>query len=299
MLGLGHGPGESFWNRVRRSCFLLALSALSPTYAADEAHSVASVALRLRLPPGESRLPAFLVLGGFQDAARVLDLIQPSQPVVLASFDYPFEGERVFHFPQSLWLLPRVRETVHGTLAAIPLVARWLAKHPRVDPERITLIGASVGAPFVLSAAPETEDARGIVLIHGFGKVPDTVARQFENSLRRKRYVPDFLVGPLAWLLSRGAWIYAGVPAPEEQARRLRPTQKVLVIDARDDTFISRTASQAQWDGIQSSAAVRRHRIESPGDHVQPGSAALIQEILEQLTRWLAQEGLLAPTVHR
>lgn len=257
------------------------------------------VDLRIRIPseaPSE-KLPALAVFGGFQEAGKVLDLIDPPEPVVLASFDYPFEGERRFRFPSGLKLLPRMKGTIVDTLRGVPLALRVLAAHRRVDPTRITLLGASVGAPFALVGASESEFARGLVLIHGFGQVPETIEAQLRHFwFREGSSVPGFLAGPISWLLSRGAWIYLGEDSPENRALNLKPEQKIFVVDASDDSFIPAPAREAQWLALKNSPAGSVDRLILPGDHLQPGAQDLIRTIMARVVEWMAKAGLLAST---
>src|SRR5687768_12506452 len=37
-----------------------------------------------------AKLPVILVLGGFENAANVLNLLNPNRPAIIVSFDYPF-----------------------------------------------------------------------------------------------------------------------------------------------------------------------------------------------------------------
>jgi dienelactone hydrolase len=122
-----------------------------------------------------------MLFGGFQGAARVLDLIDGAKlppSVLLASFDYPFKPPRRFSFPGSLQYAPDVKRMMSETVEGIVWLARELARRPDVDPNRITVIGASLGAPFVIEAAAREPLIRGVALIHGSGGCSACVAKR-------------------------------------------------------------------------------------------------------------------------
>lgn len=248
---------------------------------------------RVRVPrePHAGRLPAVLVFGGFEEASKVLDLFEPSTPAIVASFDYPFAPPRKLEFPGSLKLLPVARRTVHGTLEGIQALVTALLARPDVDPARVTIVGASLGAPFALIAAGNDARVAGLVLIHGFGDVARTAQSRLEWTLGR-RY-PALLARPLSWVIAQGAWAYGGLGSPEKAARRLRPSQRVLMLQAAADSFIPVEVSDSLWVALSASSATSRQRLVLPGDHLQPGSGALLREIQGEVDRWMAGANLL------
>ena len=109
------------------------------------------------LGPTSNRIPipAFLVFGGFQDAARILDLLAPwvdRERVALASFDYPYTGPRKFVFPDSLSDVPKAKRMIGDTVEGIVLLYRALQTRNDIRSSEIILVGASLGAPFVLKS---------------------------------------------------------------------------------------------------------------------------------------------------
>lgn len=246
----------------------------------------ASVAVPVHATPGKA-LPVLLVFGGFENAGRVLDLVQPNSEVILASFDYPFDPPRKFSFPGSLAVAPQVKDMIRDTVEGIGILVKRLQARPDVDPRRIAIVGASLGSPFVLAAAAENPDLRWIAIVHGFGDIPATAAHQLLRAWQGK-------LGPLAFLpaalVATGAWFYLGAPSPERMAEALRPSQNVVMITADGDTFIPRKASESLWMAIERSEASRL-RIRMPGDHLQPGSDQLISEIMKKIQNWLEKTG--------
>lgn len=244
-----------------------------------------------------SRLPALLLFGGFEEAARVLELVHPGRPIVIASFDYPYQAPRKFRFPHTFGDVPKMRSAVRDTLEAIPAFRRALAQDPRIDPERMGIIGASFGAPFALRAAAEDPGFRAVAIVHGFGDIAGTIEhRLFQAWKDRLPRGFAWLAGPLSWSLGHLApWVLAA-PSPEADASALRENQKILMIEARDDQFIPKSAREALLRGLKRSASGRSsalEHIEMPGDHLQPGSEHLIEEILKMTEAWLLRIGFL------
>ncbi len=228
-------------------------------------------------------LPVLLVFGGFQNAARVLELVAPDRPVVLASFDYPFDPPRKFAFPGSLRFAPDVKRMISDTASGIDELILKLKDRDYVDPTQLTIVGASLGAPFAVSAAARNVEFSNLVVVHGFGDIPATAKHQLVRSWRPKF---GWVAEPLAWGLAHFGWWYLGSPSPERDALRLRSSQRVLMISAEADSFIPKDAGEALWEAIQKSPAVPE-RIIMPGDHLQPGSESLISEIMRRVNAWL------------
>jgi dienelactone hydrolase len=246
----------------------------------------ATLLIPTKLKPGE-KVPGVMIFGGFESAARVLELIQPETPVVLASFDYPYSAPRVFKFPDSLKTAPEAKLLFPRTLDGIHSLVDELLRRPEVDPNRILIVGASFGAPFAVAAAERDPRIRDIALLHGFGKIPETVEHVIDRSWSRKFGV---WARPLAWLSSRLGWIYLNLDPPENSARKLRPDQNVLMITALEDSFIPRESSDSLWNAI-SSSRTRHSRILMQGDHLMPGSEALIRELMRKVQAWLLTVG--------
>jgi hypothetical protein len=249
-----------------------------------------TLAATLRVPDRSAgRLPALMLFGGFRHAAQVLDKVQTPQPVIWATFDYPFDPPRKFRFPDSLRHAPAARAAIHGSFEGIQKLYRALLQHPRVDPARITVIGASAGAPFAVVGAAR-EPIPGVILVQGMGDVPLVIGHLIARKYR-PRY-GDWVATPAHWL---GRWIdwYCEIPDIAAQARQLRASQKVLMFTAAQDDFIPAAATAALWDALEDSHAIHE-RIDLAGLHLGVGDdSARIADILERSMRWMERHGLL------
>lgn len=235
------------------------------------------------------RLPAIMLFGGFQNAARVLERVHADKPLIWATFDYPFEPPRKFRFPSSFKYAPEARAAIQGSFDGVVKLHKALKARGDVDPKRITVVGASAGAPFATVGAARSE-IPGVILVQGFGDVTSV----FQNLLTRKykKKYGDWVEWPALWLAKWLVW-YCEIPDIAAQARKLKPGQKVLMFTASQDDFIPRASSEALWTALEQSGA-QRERIDLEGLHLGVGDDRhRIADILERSMKWMEQHGLL------
>ncbi len=238
------------------------------------------------------RLPVVLLFGGFENAARVLDLITPTAPIALASFDYPFSPPRQMAFPDSLRFLPEAKRFIHQTQEGIKRLVDALSTRPELDPGRISIIGASFGSPFALAAAGSDPRLKGVIIVHGFADVVSTASHRMTPGLRRKFGALGFLAPPVAWTVASVSWWYVDGPVPEVDATKLTPGQKLLLVTADHDQFIPRESTELLWTNLKLSRA-ELTRMDLEGGHLVPGANAQISDILRRVEQWMRQKGLL------
>lgn len=232
-------------------------------------------------------LPAVLLFGGFRGAATVLDAVPAGLSLVSASFDYPFDPPRRFEFPQSLAHLPALDRGIDQTIEGIGHLVAHLRARQDIDAQRLTIVGASLGAPFATIAAAELE-LPGLVIVHGFGDVRRVIAQQFIRKLA-PRY-GDWTRWP-AWGLANALTWGFDLPAPEDYAARLRATQRVLMIVAQDDELIPQPATEALWQALQRSQA-QLERLDEAGAHLQGSRDPRIGGLVETALTWMGRVGL-------
>jgi dienelactone hydrolase len=235
------------------------------------------------------KYPAIMIFGGFEEAGKVLSLVTPKVPVVLASFDYPFDPPRKFEFPESLQFLPDARRAVRETFEGMQELYNTLRLRHDVDLAKISLVGASFGAPLAVTAAANEPGISGLIVVQGFAQVPEVAMHQL---LRKWQPIFGRFAKPLAWVLTHAGWLYLGAPAPEASAKLLSLRQRVLFITAESDSFVPVEASDALWNAIEESSS-QRHREIMKGDHLTPGSEALVEKISDLTTNWMMTSGLL------
>lgn len=252
-----------------------------------------TIEARVRFPEKmhTTPLPAVLVFGGFQNAARVLDEVAGlglSDSMVLVGFDYPFTHPRRFEFPKSLLWYSEATRMLHDTIEGVVLLAERLSQDERIQPGIIAL-GASLGAPLVLAAAARSPQISQLILVHGFGDIPKTLSWQFEQSWQKRWKHGAWLAPLVARPLAHLAWSLSGLRPPEESALELRASQQVLWIEAERDTFIPQSGRKGLREALLRSNASVAGMV-TRGDHVQPGSRQLMRQIGSATRSWLLLE---------
>jgi len=246
------------------------------------------VTAQLRIPArARGRLPAVMLFGGFQRGERVLDLVKTDTPLIWANLNYPFDPPRKFVFPDSFRYAPEMRDGIHNMFEGVDRLYAALKARPDVDPRRITIVGASAGAPFATVGAAKN-GIPGVILVQGFAQVRDVVQHLFVRKLEPK--YGAWVKGP-AWLVATWIHWYCRIPDIAGYARQMKAGQKVLLFTAADDDYIPRPASDAIWDALQESKA-HRERIVQPGRHMR-GKEEEVAEILKSSLVWMEQQGLL------
>lgn len=236
----------------------------------------------------EQPLPAVVIFGGLQAGAGVLEVVAGQAPVVAASFAYPYQPPAKLGWRNALGAVKDFGLGVDRTFEGIAELIALLRSRADVDPQRITLVGASAGAPFASISAARL-NVPGLVVVQGFGDVPSVLARQGELALRkrdRELWIP--LLKPVARLLS---W-WLELPAPERYALQLRTGQRVLMITAQDDERVPAAAADLLWEGFQASGA-QATRLDLPGAHLRGLGDPKINEILVHALRWMQVQNLL------
>ncbi|MGQ0585773.1 MAG: prolyl oligopeptidase family serine peptidase [Gammaproteobacteria bacterium] len=287
-----------FVEMVACPLFLLALAAPAAAAAQYRTETLTltldngrELAAQLRIPgDAKGRLPALMLFGGFRGAARVLDKVQaPPRPVVLASFDYPFEPPRRFSFPRSLAHAPEARAAIHASFDGIGKLYEALARHPRVDPARITVAGASAGMPFATVGAARNP-IPGVLMVQGTGDVTAVIANLIARKYRPK--YGDWVRTPSRWIAEWINW-YCEIPDIAGEARKLRAGQKALMITATQDDFVPPAAAELLWQALRESDA-QVERVDVEGIHLGLGDdSAQIAEIFDRSMRWMERQGLL------
>ncbi|MEQ1439208.1 hypothetical protein AAG565_07580 [Fontimonas sp. SYSU GA230001] len=285
------------WRR-RSAERLAALLLLAVAPAGAQMHSE-RVALRLdggRVVEAELRrpadvdnpLPVVMLFGGFRGAATVLDAVPAGLPLVAASFDYPFDPPRRFRFPHSFADLPALGRGIDQTFEGIRLLSAHLRARPDIDARRITIVGASLGAPFAVVSAAELA-LPGVVVVHGFGRTAEVIAQQFVRKLE-PRY-GGWVRGPARLLAGLLAWAY-DLPDAEIHAARLGSAQRALMIVAADDELIPAAATQALWQALHDAPAVAE-RIDEAGAHLRGQDDPRIADLVATALDWMRRVGLL------
>lgn len=237
------------------------------------------------LPRG--RLPLVLVLGSLRGGSgavrEVSEVAGDPGPNAVVGYDWPLP-RRV---PEGIELarrLPELRRLVLSVPGQVDALLAWAARQAWADPERVSLLGFSLGA-FVTPAAQRLVEARGArvgwtVLAYGGSPIGDVIAGH-----------PG--VRP-AWLrpaLGAGADLLLRPVEPALHLPRLRG--RFLVMGAASDRLIARETALR----LEALAPQPRTVIRVEGDHmgVGPTRRELLATVITLARGWLVEQGAIEP----
>ena len=228
---------------------------------------------------GPERVPAVVVFGGLQRGRGAVDLaaqVAGETPVVLAAMDYPYEGDPD---PQGWAVAGAVREArpaLYRTVAGARLLLDFLARHPRVRPDRIILVGVSLGGPIAVAVGGMDPRPAGVASLFGAG-----LADMLGHALRpRLGALADAAVPVVAWHLRA---VDAGRHAPAIAPRPF------LVVGGRGDRRIPVQAIEAL--AKRAGPAARVVWLDTP--HPDPVASVWLRLAADATRSWLAQERLI------
>lgn len=236
-----------------------------------ESSSGLRVDARVRRPDSDERLPVLLMLGGHDTGKDAVDLVGTPEGVAFVAPDYPYYAD---HHPDGFWASMAIVDDIQAAFLdappALSLILDWLLKQPWVDPERVELIGVSLGVPFAAPAGALDQRFSRVWLMHGGGDNVSWVSHagreHIENETLRR------LVARTALLLVYGNtfdtvyWIEQTAPRP------------VILVMARDDDYVP---PEAQRPLIEIAAREHVEVIWTEGMHIGPERTFELQQLLQ------------------
>ena len=217
----------------------------------------------------DGRLPVLVVLGGHRTGSDAVDLFGDVGQRAVVGVDYPYDGpEKVRGVSQSLAAIPAARRGFLDTVPAVSLVIDWLEGQPWADPDRIFIIGGSLGVPFAVSAAAHDSRIAGAMLVHGAAD-----NRLWLEAQLARRIDAAWLHYPLSVVLH---WLaYGPVHDTGRNIGKIAP-RPVVVIGARED---ERTPAGQTELLYELSGDPKRIRF-TDGAHIEPDRTEIIAELL-------------------
>ncbi|MDH5233994.1 MAG: hypothetical protein OEW77_03480 [Gemmatimonadota bacterium] len=224
-------------------------------------------------PDSIVRRPLFVLLGGHQRGKKVGALIGDTRGNVLASLEYPFEGDADAKGLMLVAQVPAIRRALYDTPAAVQLALDYLLQRPDVDSTRVELLGASFGVPFATIAAARDARVTRLWLAHGGG---DPFA-MIEQGLKRDiTFTPArFVAAGLVTLLASGPRL-----APERWIARVAP-RPLVMLNAVEDERIPRASTEILWRA----AAEPKQMVWLPGPHVQGDRPQVLERLVAEVLR--------------
>ena len=233
----------------------------------------------MKVPVGASgRCPAFLILGGLSTGRKNLEYIHSTRGIVLLALDYPYKGKIT---KQSAWefitWIPEIRRAVINTVPATMSAIDYLLSRDDVDPDRIIVIGGSLGAFFVPAHAAADKRSAAAVMIFGAADIQAVLSASYE--------IPRLLATPAGWL---GAVLVSSVE-PLKYADCISP-RPLLMISGTQDSKIPLKCSHLLHGAAAEPKTVRW--IDT--GHLTIRDAEFHELIKTELITWLVSEGLVA-----
>jgi fermentation-respiration switch protein FrsA (DUF1100 family) len=159
------------------------------------------------------------------------------------------------------------------------LALDFLCSHPLADSTRVSVFGASFGAPFAVIAGALDSRVKAVVLL----QAADDLEKLIDWNLRPK--LPSPLVRrPLTWLLG-------SLTAPYEPGRYIADLapRPVLLINSLQDEKVPREMA----DALRQKAGPSAEQIWLDSGHLHPSRAALIETLTGITSDWLKKHDLL------
>jgi fermentation-respiration switch protein FrsA (DUF1100 family) len=235
-----------------------------------DSNSGLSVTFRvIRQAGAEQRLPVLIVLGGHRTGSDAAGLFGDVGAQAVVALDYPYDGpDKIRGLSQILKTVPLARRAFIDTPPAVSLVLDWLIDQPWVDTDQIVIVGASLGVPFAALAAARDQRIDGAMLVHGAADnliwLEAQVARRVDTRLLHR---------PLASIVY---WLAYGPSFNTARNVALISPRPVVIIGARND---ERTPA-GQTEALYAAAGDPKLLRWTAGEHIEPGRAAVISELL-------------------
>jgi len=232
-----------------------------------------SVTALWRPAPARTKNPWTVVLmGGFGTGDRAALLLPQDSLYNTLAVNWPWTGKRKLTPSEFALKLPAIQRAVLRSPAVLAIGVEAVIRTRTVDPSRIALVGASLGAYPALAALRITGAPDAVVLVDA-GADLEMLMRA---GLEREGWLPG-----AAAVTAAGAyqWIWPLEPTLNAAAAARLP---VLIMNAADDEQIPR-ASAMKLQASLPQASVRWRA----GSHVHMSQLDVIARLSREVEAWL------------
>jgi uncharacterized protein len=224
---------------------------------------------------GIKRGSRVITLAGLDDIARSAVLVSPDYPMKLRADAWRGLG--------AVRTLARLRLAALDSVSDVLLLTEYLSRRPDVDPQRIFLVGGSLGSAIVTVAGGIDARPAAVVLLYGGGDMGPLIAHTLRHPAQDAPvpHVLAPLVGrALAWWLTP--------LSPERYAPAIAP-RTLIMINGAEDSLVPRRYALTLYHA----AREPKELVWVEGEHVQPSESALIERLSGLVTTRLVAHGLL------
>ncbi|MBN2185408.1 MAG: hypothetical protein JW746_08780 [Candidatus Krumholzibacteriota bacterium] len=237
-----------------------------------------TVSASLKVPAGEERrYPALVILEGLVTGRQVLDYLEDTNGIILLALDYPYGGKKkklsALEFTGSL---PRIHRAVLETVPSVMLGIDYLLSRDDVMPDRIILVGGSLGAIFVPAAmAADGRIAAGAIL---FG------AGDIERLVRSDLDLPSLVAAPAGWACA----VLTSSIEPLKYVADISP-RPLFMMNGSADPRIPERCSRIIHETAQEPKTV----VWLDAGHLDVRSREFHEIVIRELLEWLISRGLI------
>ena len=226
-------------------------------------------------------------MGGIRTGRNAISLISRRPKIaemgVFLTLDYPYEGPKSFKGLQIVPHIPRIRKALFDGVEAARLALDYLESQPGVDPDRLILLGGSVGAFYVVDAGALDPRPAAVVAFMGGGRIGSLI----DANLRSGGYVNSRLVSaPLGWLTG----LLIRPLEPTRLVGEIEPISYVQV-NATEDERIPEWSARVLFDAARDP----REMVWIPTIHGLPHRDEVIEQLMTVARKELDELGLLGP----
>jgi len=226
-------------------------------------------------------MPLVILLGGQRTGKDAVDLVGQHSGIAFAAIDYPYTGPRSINgFWQSIRSVPAIQQAFIDAPPALSLALTWALQQEWVDPDRIELVGVSLGVPFAAVAGAVDPRFTRVWLLHGGGDnvawVDHAARRSIENDTVRRIAASTAMFLVYGNSFDTPEWIAQISPRP------------VVIVAACDDDFVPR---EAQLPLVEAAAHPDVELIWMDGQHIKPGRSEELQQLLGLVTGRIVSGG--------
>ncbi len=241
------------------------------------------VRITVNLPAhGPARpLPVLILLGGLRTGQNNVKYVPQPGDNVIIGYEYPIE-KKIRLGPAIVWKAAALRRAMLQVPGQVTAIIRWTRSQPWADPERISVLGFSLGAlylPAVHRLARDRDLPLGpAIMAYGGADIAALLSHRLNEGPQWSRD----LIAALAAVLLR----------PVEPALHLPWLRgEFLLISGADDSLIPEASARLMQELTPEPKTV----IRLEGGHIDGGKSELARTIVAISRGWLVERGAINP----
>ncbi len=228
----------------------------------------------------EGKVPVVLLISGLFTGKDTIELVEERpevEPLIVATVDYPYEGEKRLKWWQLLGALRKIRQALFNSVFGLLDLIELLSTREEVDADRIYLTGVSFGSFFGMAAATCDSRIKSVASLYGGGKIEKLIATNL-----------PFQIPLINQFIGITAKLIAYPFEPLHYVRHIAP-RPLLVLGGLEDERFPKECAQALYDKAQEP----KDLVWFKSSHLYPDRKDLINEMTTVVTQWMVEKDLL------